>query len=132
MRDRRCPAAGLMIVGALALAMATGCATTRPVGPEDLAGQVGLASYYADRFHGRTTASGERYDRRAMTAAHRQLPFGTKVVVTNLNNGRSVTVRINDRGPFVRGRVIDLSYAAAKQLGMLQAGVVQVRIARTD
>ena len=94
--------------------------------------EIGLASYYADRFHGRPTASGEFYDRRALTAAHRRLPFGSVVQVTHLENGRSVVVRINDRGPFVRGRVIDLSYAAAKDLGMLRRGVVKVRIVQLE
>ena len=88
----------------------------------------GKASYYAKRFHGRKTANGERFDVNAMTAAHRKLPFGTKVKVTNLENGRSVVVRINDRGPFARGRVIDLSPAAARQIGMIRAGIVKVTV----
>lgn len=89
----------------------------------------GQATYYADRFHGRTTASGERFDQQAMTAAHRRLPFGTRVRVTNRNNGASVVVRINDRGPFGdRRRIIDLSRAAAEKLGMIRAGVVPVRV----
>jgi len=91
-----------------------------------------MASFYADRFQGRRTASGERYDRNAYTAAHRRLRFGTRVQVIRLDNGRSVTVRINDRGPFVKGRIIDLSRAAAEALGMLQAGVVKVRVVPTD
>ncbi len=78
------------------------------------------------------TANGERYDRQAYTAAHRHLPFGTRVVVTRLDDGRTVTVRINDRGPFVRGRVIDLSHAAAAKLGMLRLGVVEVRVMRME
>lgn len=90
--------------------------------------ETGLASFYADSLHGRKTASGEPYDRNALTAAHKALPFGTRVRVTNLKNNRSVTVRINDRGPFVRGRIIDLSHAAAKQLGMLRAGVIRVAV----
>jgi rare lipoprotein A len=90
--------------------------------------QVGRASYYGKKFQGRRTASGERYDMHAFTAAHPRLPFGTVVTVTNLKNGRSVRVRINDRGPFTRGRVIDLSYAAAKKLGMLSKGVIRVRV----
>lgn len=132
LQDRRGQALWPVVVGAIALAIVAGCATGRPPGPTDSDGEVGLASYYADRFHGRRTASGERYDRNALTAAHRRLPFGTQVVVTNLDNGRAVTVRINDRGPFVPGRVIDMSYAAARRLGMLRAGVVKVRIIRTD
>ncbi|WP_297456877.1 septal ring lytic transglycosylase RlpA family protein [Persephonella sp.] len=86
----------------------------------------GLASYYGKKFHGRRTASGEIYNMYKYTAAHRYLPFGTILLVKNLKNGRTVKVRINDRGPFVRGRVIDLSYAAAKKLRMLRAGVVPV------
>ncbi len=88
----------------------------------------GIASWYGPGFHGNRSASGERYNQNAMTAAHRSLPFGTKVQVTNLNNGRSVIVRINDRGPFVRGRVIDLSAAAARVLGVMQSGVAPVRL----
>jgi rare lipoprotein A len=88
----------------------------------------GEASYYAAKFEGRTTASGERYRGAALTAAHRTLPFGTEVRVTNLVNGRSVVVRINDRGPFHRRRVIDLSRAAAERLGMVQRGRAPVEV----
>lgn len=88
----------------------------------------GKASWYGPGFHGRLTANGERYNQNAMTAAHRSLPFGTRVRVTNVNNGRSVVVRINDRGPFIRGRVIDVSAAAAHNLGMVHHGVVPVRL----
>jgi len=89
----------------------------------------GKASWYGGRFHGRKTASGERFDKRAMTAAHRELPFGTKVRVTSINTGRSVVVRINDRGPFGRReRIIDVSEAAAEALGMKSAGVVKVKL----
>lgn len=90
--------------------------------------KVGLASYYGHKFHGRPTASGERFNMNAMTAAHPHLAFGTRVRVTNLKNKRTVQVRINDRGPFVKGRIIDLSYAAAKKIGMLLDGVVKVRM----
>ena len=83
----------------------------------------GIASFYWQNQH---TASGERFNPGAMTAAHRSLPFGTKVRVTNLRNGRSVVVRINDRGPFVRGRIIDLSKAAASQLGFVGQGLTKV------
>jgi len=89
------------------------------------ADQVGHASWYALTSQ---TASGERMNPSALTAAHRSLPFGTKVLVENLSNGRSVVVRINDRGPFVGGRVIDLSKAAAAQIGMIGAGTAKVRI----
>jgi rare lipoprotein A len=86
----------------------------------------GMATWYGGRFHGGATASGERYDQDAMTAAHRTLPFGTRVRVTNLKNGRTVEVRINDRGPWARGRIIDVSRAAARVLEMIEAGVVPV------
>src|SRR4051812_20442005 len=88
----------------------------------------GLASYYAAKFQGHKTANGETFDTARLTAAHRTLPFGTRVRVTNLGNGRSVVVRVNDRGPFVSGRVIDLSPAAAKQLDMLRAGTARVKL----
>ncbi len=90
--------------------------------------QVGMASWYGAEFNGRRTASGEIYNMYNMTAAHRTLPFGTLVRVVNLNNGRSVVVKINDRGPFVKGRIIDLSYEAALRLGMIGTGTVPVRI----
>jgi len=90
--------------------------------------QKGIASYYADRFQGRKTASGVRYDKRALTAAHKTLPLGTKVRVTNLKNGESVEVEINDRGPHVKGRVVDLSKAAARELDMTSAGLVKVQV----
>jgi rare lipoprotein A len=89
---------------------------------------VGYASFYGSGFHGRRTASGERYNRNALTAAHPSLPFGSLVKVTNQDNGRSVVVRINDRGPVEGDRIIDVSRAAAQRLGMLQAGVVLVRL----
>jgi len=89
---------------------------------------VGVASYYGGRFHGRLTASGVRYDMNGMTAAHRTLPFGTHVRVTHLGNGRSVDVRINDRGPFIGGRIIDLSRGAAGVIGMHQQGVARVKV----
>ena len=88
----------------------------------------GTASWYGGKFHGRTTANGERYNMNALTAAHKTLPFGTKVRVTNEANGKSVVVRINDRGPFVGRRVIDLSRAAATQVGMMQSGVARVKL----
>jgi len=90
--------------------------------------QVGIASWYGYEFHGKRTASGEIYNMYAYTAAHRFLPFGTYVRVLNLDNGRSVVVRINDRGPFIRGRIIDLSYAAARAIGMIGAGTAKVKI----
>ena len=88
----------------------------------------GAASWYGPGFYGRTTANGERFSNGTLTAAHRTLPFGTKVRVTNLSNGRSVVVRINDRGPFKHHRVIDLAHGAASQLQMMQAGEVPVKL----
>ena len=88
----------------------------------------GIASYYADSLHGNLTASGEYYDRQAMTAAHQTLPFGAKVKVTNLANNQSVVVRINDRGPHTKNRIIDLSWAAAEKLGLIDSGTAIVRI----
>jgi rare lipoprotein A len=90
--------------------------------------QKGKASYYAHKFHGRTTASGAPYDMHALTAAHKTLPFGTRVRVTNLANGRHVELEITDRGPFVKGRIIDVSWKAAHELDFVQAGVVDVRV----
>jgi rare lipoprotein A len=90
--------------------------------------QGGTASWYGKKFHGRTTASGEIYNMHAMTAAHKTLPLGTLVVVHNLRNNRQIKVRINDRGPFVRGRIIDLSHAAAEKIGMIGAGTAPVKI----
>ncbi len=94
--------------------------------------ETGYASWYGGKFHGRTTASGETFDTHKLTAAHKTLPFDTMVEVTNLDNGKKVRVRINDRGPFVEGRIIDLSMAAAKEIGMLGEGVAPVRIEIVD
>jgi rare lipoprotein A len=94
--------------------------------------QLGIASWYGKGFHGRRTSNGERFDMYAMTAAHRTLPLGSYVRVTSLASAKSVVVRINDRGPYVRGRVIDLSYVAATELGMNRAGVTKVAIERVD
>lgn len=88
----------------------------------------GIASFYSDRFQGQTTASGEPFDQQALTAAHPSLPFGTEVVVTRPDNGREVTVLINDRGPFVKGRIIDLSKRAARELGMINRGTAPVLV----
>ncbi len=94
--------------------------------------QTGTASYYADKFEGRTTANGEKYHHARLTAAHRTLPFGTMVKVTNVSNGKSVTVKINDRGPFVENRIIDLSKSAAKKLDFVHDGLAQVEIEVID
>lgn len=90
--------------------------------------QSGKASWYGEKYHGRKTASGEKYNMNDMTAAHKKLPFGTKVKVTSKINGQSVIVRINDRGPFAKNRIIDVSKAAAKKLGMIQKGEIPVTL----
>src|SRR5881398_2189841 len=115
---------------ALWLVGAAGCAAVRAPAPPPISNgvQVGVASWYGPGFHGNRTANGEIYDQYELTAAHPSLPLGTRVMVTNLENGRAVQVRVNDRGPFVDGRAIDLSYAAARTIGMLGPGTVRVRI----
>lgn len=90
--------------------------------------KTGLASYYSDYYEGRTTANGEIFRHSKKTAAHKTIKFGSKVVVTNLKNNKSVTVRINDRGPFVKGRIIDLTKSAADEIGMIMDGVARVKI----
>lgn len=95
---------------------------------EILETEEGVASYYHNKFHGRLTANGERYDRHELTAAHPDYPFGTWLRVISLGNGNSVIVRVNDRGPFAKSRIIDLSRAAAEQLDMIHDGVMEVRV----
>ena len=90
--------------------------------------ETGMASYYARKFQHRKTANGERFDNNSMTAAHKTLPFGTEVIVKNINNGKSVKVRINDRGPFVKGRIIDLTRTAFSQIANLDKGIEKVEI----
>ncbi|MBP7346369.1 MAG: hypothetical protein RL135_1164 [Bacteroidota bacterium] len=90
--------------------------------------ETGMASFYADKYVGRKTSNGEKFKQNKLTAAHKTLPFGTKVKVTNLSNGQSVKVRINDRGPFIQGRIIDLSKKAAKKIDLVNAGVTKVTI----
>jgi len=92
----------------------------------------GRASWYGEPHHGRPTASGEIFDMHHLTAAHPSLPLGTRLLVTNVANGRSVVVRVNDRGPYRRGRILDLSYAAARALHAVEAGVINVRVAVVD
>jgi len=116
----------------LALA-AAGCASTRPrrattTPPAPGTRVVGFASWYGQRHQGRATASGEAFDMTKLTAAHRTMPFGTRLRVTNVENGRSVVVRVNDRGPWVDDRVLDVSLAAARALGMTGDGVTKVEI----
>ena len=122
----------------LAVFLVSGCSSTREsAGWHDIRNYPqlesvetvdGIASYYHNKFHGRLTANGERYDKRELTAAHREYPFGTYVRVTSLANGNSVIVRINDRGPHIRNRIIDLSRAAAEELDMIHDGLAHVRV----
>jgi rare lipoprotein A len=116
----------LLAAGLLSLASAPALAASGKVQGE------GIASFYGREHHGGPTASGERFNMNAMTAAHRTAPLGSHLRVTNLKNGKSVVVRINDRGPFVRGRVIDLSRGAADVLGFTGAGLTRVAIETTD
>ncbi len=153
LRNRRIKLRGPALLGLALAVMATGCHRRRPrpapiqppppapsapaprpsgrVAPPPapiVQGEEGIASWYGHPFHGRPTASGEIYSMYAMTAAHRTLPFGTDVRVHDLENGKSVDVRINDRGPFVEGRIIDLSYAAAQAMGMPGTALVRLEI----
>jgi len=121
----------------LALVVSSCGASPRFTTREGLAGRIqgsskhqlaGVATYYAEEFHGRKTASGEVYDMHDLTAAHRTLPFNTKLRVTNVANGKSVVVRVNDRGPFKDNRVIDLSYEAAKHIGLVTDGTARVEL----
>lgn len=120
---------------ATAFAVLGGCALVEeaepPIDPHGY-DQQGMASYYGARHQGQRTASGERFDQNALTAAHRRLPLGSKVLVTNLATQRSVVVRINDRGPHTRGRLIDLSRAAAERLEMVASGTARVRVQGLD
>ena len=88
----------------------------------------GIASYYAEQHHGKKTANGEKFNMYELTAAHRTLPFGSKIKVTNLTNGKTVVLRVNDRGPYVKGRILDVSKGAAIELGMIQRGTASIRI----
>lgn len=129
---RPLPAAPLPGAGAVDLAAID---HDQPPADDGLSGRTigeGTASFYGQQFNGRRTASGERFDMSELTAAHRTLPFGSKVRVTNAANGRSVVVRINDRGPFHGGRLIDVSRAAAEQLGLIAPGSGRVRLALVD
>ncbi len=116
------------LAGSLFLAAAVAATAIVPPALASTAHHSGVASWYGPGFHGRTTANGERYDMHALTAAHKTLTFGTKVKVTNQNNGKSVVVRINDRGPYIRGRVIDLSRSAAAAIDMIGPGTAEVSI----
>lgn len=92
------------------------------------AAQKGVASFYHDKFHGRKTASGQTYNKHVLSAAHRTLPLGSKVRVTDTSSGKSIVVKVNDRGPFVKGRIIDLSRSAAQELGMIKKGLTRVEV----
>ncbi len=113
-----------LLIFIIGLYLLTSCAT----GQKGRVFQSGMASWYGEKFHGRQTASGEVYDMYALTAAHPKLPFGTMVYVKSKSSGNSVVVRVNDRGPFARNRIIDLSYAAAKKLGIIKIGEDEVEI----
>lgn len=114
----------------LGLLLLQGCASAQTSSfPGQKIALEGTASYYGDKFHGRRTASGELHHQGEMTAAHRTLPFGTRVKVTNLKNKRSVVVTVNDRGPHKPGRIIDVSQAAARELGFMRQGLTRVRLA---
>ncbi|MGI9554296.1 MAG: septal ring lytic transglycosylase RlpA family protein [Thermodesulfobacteriota bacterium] len=125
----------LLVTFILCLAIAS-CTARRDTGsfgygdPKSVDGytQTGIASWYGDKEHRNKTASGERFSRYAYTAAHKTLPFGTVVRVTNLENGRDVVVKINDRGPFIRGRIIDLSYSSAGSIDLVRTGTAKVKV----
>jgi rare lipoprotein A len=123
----RRPARGRPAAAVLVLALAAAACARLPR-PSTGGVETGVASWYGEEFHGRPTSSREVYDMNDLTAAHRTLPFGTYVMVTNLENDRAVVVRVNDRGPFVKGRIIDLSYAAARVLGLVGPGTARVRL----
>ncbi|MEX3070707.1 septal ring lytic transglycosylase RlpA family protein [Vibrio alginolyticus] len=123
-----------LIFIAFILNLLAGCSSTLAVDLDQTNGYskshelIGKASWYSNKFHGKRTASGERYNKSAYTAAHKSLPFGTIVRVTNTANSKTVDVKINDRGPFVKGRVIDLSQKAFEQIGNIKEGVAPVKI----
>lgn len=123
---RKNPKAIASFFVAIFLLFSISCVQRQILAPGSI--QTGLASWYGPDFHGKSTSSREVYNMYDMTAAHRTLVFGTRVMVTNIKNGKSVIVRINDRGPFIKGRIIDLSYAAAQMLDMVGEGVIQVKI----
>ncbi len=124
-----------MAAMAPALVLLAGCSTATPRASVPAPGppaegyeEVGIASWYGAQHHGKRTASGEIFDMNRLTAAHRWLPFGTRLLVTNRDNNRTIELRVNDRGPFVKGRILDVSYAAARQLGALGSGTFAVRL----
>ena len=138
-RPWRQAAGSLSRVAAVLLLLLSACAPSKPPAPPRVPtppsvplSQEGIASWYGPGFHGKKTTSGTVYDQYAMTAAHQTLPLGSSVVVTNLANGKTVTVLINDRGPFAKGRIIDLSYAAAQAVDMIRPGTAPVRVDVVD
>ena len=115
------------------ISLLTDCVAVSPVlSKQHPHTQIGVASYLSHRFHGLKTASGEVYNQNKLTAAHRSYPLGTQVRVTNLKNGRRITLRINDRGPYAKGRVMDVSLRAAKELGFVRQGLTRVKIEVID
>jgi rare lipoprotein A len=125
---RRCRALLLLAIVALTASCARRKQVRAPLPPVPGSAELGIASWYGYPYHGRRAANGEVYDMEKLTAAHRTLPFSSWVEVENLTNGKKVQVRVTDRGPFVEGRIIDLSRAAARQIDMLGAGIAQVRL----
>lgn len=125
-RARRITTALRFFTLSLCCLLVSGCGLI--LAPKEEPAAVGLASYYHDKFQGRRTASGEPLDQNALTAAHRSYPFGTLLRVHNLDNGQTVDVRVNDRGPHIPGRIIDLTRRAAQAIGMLQQGLARVRL----
>ncbi len=129
-------ALGWALVGVIVVALGVEGCSSAPLKPAGLlppaserpSSQTGRASWYGRPHHGQLTASGERFDMNALTAAHPTLPFGTRLRVVNLDNDRAVEVRVNDRGPIVAGRILDLSYAAARALGAVGSGVVPIEL----
>ncbi len=126
-RPRGRPTTAIAVAAIVLGGCTIGAGIDSPAGASEY-DRTGKASWYGKRYHGRTTASGTRFDMNAMTAAHRSLPFGTRVRVTNMANRRSVVLTINDRGPYAGGRIIDVSRRAAGILGMVRKGVVRVRV----
>jgi rare lipoprotein A len=122
-----------MLTAPILLALSAGCSESPEAdATESTVVQKGKASYYARSFQGKETASGETFNQNELVAAHKTLPFDTRVEVTNLENGKQVTVRINDRGPFKPGRIIDLSRVAANRIDLLEDGIAPVRIETLD
>lgn len=116
----------LLTLATVAILISVPMSAAAKVMPGDT--QKGIASYYHDSLHGNKTASGEVYNKRISSAAHKSLPIGTRVRVTRLSSGKSIIVRINDRGPFVKGRIIDLSRRAARELGIIKSGIANVKL----